>query len=314
MEYTEDLFESVEARNREYNALLRSPEYGKGAQMMNIEAIIKKMDVKGLFGAIEYKIAVRKMMKYKKPDIPKELFTQVSTYESYLACKQKKIVIYTCITGNYDFLKEPLLEFDHVEYVCFTNHAEEISKEKNSKWKIKKVPEKITAMYNDTLSNRYLKLHPHELFPDADYCIYVDGNIKVISFLGSYLMKTNVATGIAIFAHGQRCCLYDEANTCILRKKGNRRYIEKQVERYQKEGFPKHFGLYECTILATDLRNTNSKKIFDAWWAEFLDSKSLRDQLSLPYVVWKNGFAYHDIGLLGVNIFDDSKITVYDHR
>ena len=313
MDYTEDLFESIEERNKEYNALIRGVEYNKGVQVKNIQNVITKFDVKGLVEAIEYKIAVRKMMKYQKPSIAPELLKQTSTYDSYTALKEKKIVVYTCITGNYDLLKEPLLDFDNVEYVCFTNNMENIQTVKNTKWKIKKIPAQIASLNSNTLINRYIKLHPHKLFQDVDYAVYVDGNIKMISFLGAYLMKTKEKAGIAIYAHNQRGCAYDEANSCILRKKGNKSYIEQQMARYKAEGFPKNFGLYECTIIATDLRNETAHQVFEAWWKEFVDSKSLRDQLSLPYVMWKNGFQYTDIGLLGANIFDDCKITVYSH-
>ena len=49
------------------------------------------------------------------------------------------------------------------------------------------------------------------------------------------------------------------------------------------------------------------------WWREFLHYKSYRDQLSLPYVMWRFGLKYTDIGLLGENIFKDPRITVYSH-
>ena len=82
---------------------------------------------------------------------------------------------------------------------------------------------------------------------------------------------------------------------------------------YNKEGFPKDYGMYECTIIASDLQNTTSAEVFDQWWKAFLQSKSYRDQLSLPYVMWKSGMDYNDIGCLGENIFDDCRITVYNH-
>lgn len=156
-------------------------------------------------------------------------------------------------------------------------------------------------------------MHPKEFFPDADYAVYVDGNIGIQSFLGSYLIKTNISTGIAIFSHSQRQCAYAEALVCISRKKGSKEAIEHQMALYNKEGFPKDYGMYECTIIASDLQNTTSAEVFDQWWKAFLQSKSYRDQLSLPYVMWKSGMDYNDIGCLGENIFDDCRITVYNH-
>lgn len=314
MEYTEDLFECIEERNKEYNALLRGAEYNKGVQIQNIKSILKHFDIKGLIDAVRYKITEHELMKYKKPVFSPELLRLTSTYDSYVALKEKRIVVYTCITDNYDFLKEPVLDFDNVRYICFSDHMEEIQTVKNTKWEIIRIPDKISSKYNTTMANRYIKLHPHEFFQDADYSIYVDGNVKIVSFLGSYLMKTKAKTGIAVYAHNQRGCAYAEANACILRKKGNKENIEQQMKKYSEEGFPENFGLYECTIIAVDLKNDTSCRILETWWKEFVDSQSLRDQLSLPYVMWKNGFQYTDIGLLGANIFDDCRITVYSHR
>ena len=35
----------------------------------------------------------------------------------------------------------------------------------------------------------------------------------------------------------------------------------------------------------------------DEWW-EQIEMYSRRDQLSLPYVIWKNGFEYQDVGII----------------
>ena len=34
----------------------------------------------------------------------------------------KRIVVYTAITGNYDELKEPIFIDQNIDYVCFTNN------------------------------------------------------------------------------------------------------------------------------------------------------------------------------------------------
>ena len=44
----------------------------------------------------------------------------------------EKICVYTCITGNYDNLKDVIVKEKGVDYVCFTNNREITS----STWKI----------------------------------------------------------------------------------------------------------------------------------------------------------------------------------
>lgn len=312
MDYTEDFFESIEHRNAEFNSLYYGADYLRGQQVNNLLRVIKKLDVQFLVDAVRFKIANKKFRKFQKRRRT-AVSHKVSTYASYQRLRDKKIVVYTCITGGYDALKEPLLSFDNVEYICFTEDAARIQKAENTKWAFRQIPAHIAKEYDRTLSNRYIKMHPKELFPDADYAVYVDGNIGIQSFLGTYLLQTKAKTGTAIFAHSQRQCAYVEANVCISRRKGSREAIERQMHSYEKAGFPQNFGLYECTIIATDLTNTLSAELLEHWWQEFVHSKSCRDQLSLPYVVWKLGMRYTDIGLLGENLFDDSRITVYSH-
>lgn len=313
MDYPENFFASIERRNAEFNSLFYGADYLRGLQINNLIHVLRKMDVQFFVDAVRLKSADKKLSRYQKKKRIYKVSQDISTYESYVKLKDKKIVVYTCILGGYDQLKEPLLEFDNVEYICFTDDAAKISTADQTKWAIRQIPESISGKYDNTLSNRYIKMHPKELFQDADYAIYVDGNIGIQSFLGSYLAKTDVRTGVAIFSHSQRQCAYAEAQVCISRRKGNREAIGHQMERYDKSGFPRDYGLYECTIIASDLQNPLSIEIMDEWWKEFLSSKSFRDQLSLPYVMWRSGMDYTDIGCLGENIFDDCRITVYSH-
>lgn len=314
MEYTRDLFQSIEDRNKEFNTLLGGAEYNKGLQINNIRRIIGSFAVSEFVEVVRCKLADRKINTRNDGNTDKMISKLPDTFDSYRQFRNKKIVVYTCIIGKYDQLKEPLLAFDNVTYICFTDDQANIDATADTKWEIRSVPEDILKAHQGTLANRYVKMHPHELFTEADYSIYVDGNVKIVSFPGAYLPGTMGKAGLAIYAHGRRNCVYDEAQICIMRKKGKKAFIERQMQRYSAEGFPANYGLYECTIIATDLKNDNSRQIVESWWQEFMDSQSFRDQLSLPYVMWKNGFEYTDIGLLGANIFDDCRITVYSHK
>ncbi|MDE6365139.1 MAG: DUF616 domain-containing protein [Lachnospiraceae bacterium] len=313
MDYTENFFESIEQRNAEFNSLYYGADYLRGLQVNNLLRVVKKLDFSFLMDAVRLKIANKKMSRYQKKRKTGGTVHKISTYQSYQRLKDKKIVIYTCIVGGYDGLKEPLLLFDNVEYICFTEDAASIRMAEHTKWTICQIPAAIAKKYDRTFSNRYIKMHPKELFPDADYAVYVDGNIGIQSFLGAYLIQTKAKTGVAIFSHSQRQCVYVEAKVCISRRKGRREAIEQQMQDYEKAGFPKNYGLYECTIIATDLSNTLSAELMEKWWQEFIRSKSCRDQLSLPYVMWKSGLKYTDIGLIGEKIFDDCRVTVYSH-
>ena len=78
------------------------------------------------------------------------------------------------------------------------------------------------------------------------------------------------------------------------------------MERYQKEGYPRHNGLITGMVI---LRRHNEKdciKVMEHWWTE-IKYGSKRDQLSFNYVAWKNKlkFSYID---------GDSRINQYFTR
>ena len=139
----------------------------------------------------------------------------------------------------------------------------------------------------------------------------MDGNVQVVSDLTALTEIAKCSKiGIAMHKHPARKCAYVEAQVCIASKRGNADAIKKQMERYRKEGFPENFGFCEATVIATDLRNPNAKQIMECWWNEFCNTGSGRDQLSFPYVLWKNGFSINDVGLLGNNILFNPKFRI----
>ncbi len=120
MDYSENFFKSVEHRNAEFNSLLYGADYLKGLQINNLMRVVTKLDFKFLADAVRLKIADKMLNKYQKKRKFQNEPSGISTYESYQKLKKKRIVIYTCILGGYDTLKEPLLEFDNVTYICYT--------------------------------------------------------------------------------------------------------------------------------------------------------------------------------------------------
>jgi hypothetical protein len=50
-----------------------------------------------------------------------------------------KIVCYTCITGSYDKLHDPLIVPSGIDFICFTNN----SNLKSNIWKIRPIPSEL---------------------------------------------------------------------------------------------------------------------------------------------------------------------------
>lgn len=273
----------------------------KKFKIVRLLKMIKKLFIERNFSPLKNYIKGIKLKRYE------EKYEIINvTFEPVL---DKKIVVYSCIVGNYDSVKDPIYFNDNVEYILFSD--KDI---KSNFWKVRKIPSKVLKLKNKTLINRYIKLHPFEFFKDYDYSIYIDGNIKTLTDISGFVNCINNKTGIAMFKHHSRDCIYTEEKACLLQNKGNKDKIIEQINKYKLENFPKKYGLLEGTIIVSDLKSKEAYKLLNDWWNEFYESGSLRDQLSLPYILWKNNYRVKDIGFLGNNIRACPKLLFLSHE
>jgi hypothetical protein len=200
--------------------------------------------------------------------------------------KQKAKVVYTCITGGYDELVDHQFIHPDWDYICFSDTARPSNR--NASWKI--VPTQYTAK-DESRTNRWHKINPHLFLQDYTYSVYMDANIDVVSegFFSELNSKIDTGKSFAVMAHNERDCVYDELKVCIQLQLDDPKTMQDQINIYKKEKYPAHNGLYANSIL---LRNHNNKiviKIMNEWW-DWVNNHSRRDQLSLPYVLWKYNY------------------------
>ena len=203
-----------------------------------------------------------------------------------------KIVAYTCIVGNYDKLHYPSEELaQKYDYVLISDDKPSDMGTFKQWIDVRDIcPNEIT---DNTRKNRYCKINAHKIFPDYNMSIYMDGNIQLKRNLDE--ICDNISDiGITVLAQTGYIDTYREAAHKMGQNVDNVDIIYKQVEKYWKDGFPEGFGSWYCTIL---VRKHNSKlcmKIMEDWWNE-LCLYSKRNQISFPYVLWKNGFCTSDV-------------------
>lgn len=197
--------------------------------------------------------------------------------------EMNKKVVYTCITGGYDCLREPERVTEGFDYVCFTDNLEL----KSDVWKIKPLP-KETEELSQVKKQRYVKINPHKVLKEYDLSIWVDGNITVKGDMNEFVNKfLKDDCNIYVPQHPSRNCIYDEARAVISIRKDKEEIVKPQIDGYEKEGFPKKCGLLQSNILLRRHNEEDCIKLMDEWFAE-LKVKSHRDQLSFNYVSWKN--------------------------
>lgn len=208
-----------------------------------------------------------------------------------------KLVIYTALFGQYDNLIEPKEKFEGCDFICFTDQKDLIT----NIWGIRFIEgDNLTPQ----MMNRKYKILPHLFLSEYTWSLYVDANIYIkenpIVLAKKYLNDFDMVMP----KHFIRDCIYDEAQACVML--GKTHYVEtkQQMDKYKNENFPQHFGLGENNIL---FRKHNQKKIvklMNYWWEEF-NLHTKRDQLSLAYVLWKNGekFCFMNESARGGNFF-----------
>ena len=72
------------------------------------------------------------------------------------------------------------------------------------------------------------------------------------------------------------------------------------MKQYWLKGFKGDDGGVLCGIFLREHNNPICVRLMEDWWRE-VQTKSRRDMLSFPYVIWKNGFSMDDVFTLPGN-------------
>lgn len=191
-------------------------------------------------------------------------------------------VVYTAIFNDYDSLKEPLFIDEKWHYKCFTDNPNLKSKI----WEIIPIDaENVEGVQKD----RHIKLLPHEYLDGYETSIWIDANIRIAGDLREYMNLYQKQSDLLVFPHFERDCIYDEGAACICTKKGDKLKILSQLYHYKEKGYPLNNGLFCGGILIRNHNECHIKTIMEQWCDE-IAKFSHRDQISLPYVLWKNEY------------------------
>ena len=186
------------------------------------------------------------------------------------------IVVYTALFGDYDDLRS-VPKVSGVRFVAFTDRLH-----RASGWEYI-FPRETEA--TNALECRKYKTQPHVMFPSADWTIYVDANLTIKA--SPHAIVKECLPGLNVFRHNRRDCAYAEAE--IVRPRVSGVVLDNQLKRYRQEGFPQDYGLFWGGLL---IRSAESAAFNDRWWRE-VKAGVFRDQVSLPYVMWKTDIPFH---------------------
>jgi Protein of unknown function (DUF616) len=192
-------------------------------------------------------------------------------------------VVYTAIFGNYDSLyPTPQHCGCDTDFVCFTDNPEL----RSSQWRMTL----DDTHFNDepALKNRFFKILAHRHLSGYDNSLYVDGSIAIRKCPCKLFDKYLARAPMAAPRHQDRDCSYQEAEYCIDYRRADPDVVKDQMSSYRSEGFPPHFGMTENNILLRRHGDAGIRQAMEMWWQEY-SRRIRRDQISLPFILWKLG-------------------------
>ena len=200
-----------------------------------------------------------------------------------------KLVIYTALIADPDLPLEEVgrfFPFTHdkgdVEYVAFTNRKDL----KSDFWNVKLMGKPKTRSWR--MQSRFLKWNPSKAdLPEHTHSLWMDSQcyfkFEPKAIVDHYL-KDNKHT--AIHHHTDLRSIYVEGMvTSYAYMNDKPSIVNRQLERYHEAGMPYQYDHFETGILIRK-NNKESNEFSKEVYTE-LETDSIRDQISTPFVVWK---------------------------
>ena len=216
-----------------------------------------------------------------------------------------KICVYTCITGEYDNLKEIKNKEKKIDYYCFTNNKNIKSKTWN-----------VIYIEDESLSNivlaRKIKILGHPIINEKyDILLWMDAavefNKNIVDFIDNYLTDEDSFVG---FKHGERNSILEEMDACIRFRKENKDNIENLKKIYKKESYKYDNGLIESTVLIKRPKDKKVMQTMDLWF-KMVENYSKRDQLSFNYCIFKTDL---NVKWIDEKVFNNKWFKWFNHN
>jgi len=181
-------------------------------------------------------------------------------------------VIYTVIFGNYEELKNPLVITPGWRYLCFTDQPLQ-----SNIWEIVNVD----TWEDKRMHSREYKINFYRYIEEQE-SIYIDGSFTVNCDLNQWWRKFKPPA--TFISHPRRSCVFEEINTCILRKRCDPEKLIAQANAY-RFNVKRNTGLIQSGLMMRR-KEDSVITLMRRWWEE-LQKYSTRDQIAMAYVARK---------------------------
>lgn len=234
--------------------------------------------------------------------------THVNVHREILLAQQSNqnecnnTVVYTCISGNYDILRDVVNPESDIDYICFTDLPIE-----SNTWKIRPIPQFLKS-FDPTKIARCIKILPHLFLSEYETSVWIDGNIQVLGDIKKFINQ-NLKNYFAIPKHPLRKCVYEEGTAVIDLKKDCSSNVNVQINLYKSKNYPKNNGMVQSNVIIRKHNDKRCVEISNTWWTH-VRLYSKRDQLSFNYCIWKKNVS---IDIINPNVIVGNHFQQWSH-
>ncbi len=217
------------------------------------------------------------------------------------------VAVFTAVVGGYDTVREPTVIDPTADYYLFTDAPVPAG----SVWQQRDFDFEAA---DPTRMARYVKTHAHRYFPDHDWSMWIDGNLRLATLPEDFISEENTDADIIAWHHGERDCVYDEFEECVALKKDDEALMRRQIAELRASGYPEHNGLITTSVLVFRHRRPAVAALLDDWWRA-IETGSRRDQLSFNPTLYRHPEI--KLGYLappGVEMHNDPRVLYAHHR
>lgn len=188
-------------------------------------------------------------------------------------------VVYTCVFGNTDPLRDPRRPGD-TRFVCFTDQPV-----RSKVWEVVRLPKQDAPKR----ACRTFKQLSHRIFPDAAATLWVDAQFELLAD-PAHLLRDYPAEFTA-FRHHKRRRITDEAEAIIAAGKAKADAIHAQLAAYKAAGWDTDANPQRAITNGGFLlrRHTDRVKAFNELWDHEVQTRTLRDQMSVDLCAARAG-------------------------
>ena len=304
-EYLENLYRLINELEIEFNELLMDHRWIVGNRIIDTIRILTFQKNNEIVTDHIQKLFKRFNKHFKHQTECQDKIESIRRRTSFITPNDTKLIVYTCLFGDYEKLKEPLFQDKNVQYLLFTDNPQL----KSRKWK------KIivhTKLENPRRTSRLPKILAHKYLPPHDVSIYIDASLEFLVD-DPFKMAYDCLNGadIGLYKHYRRNCVYDEIKFCKNRGIETESVCQDISKKYKKARMPENFGLFENGLIVR--RNNNKMRALnEKWWQEYT-SGSERDQFSLAYSLWQLKIRPNPIAI-GLQVRLNPYVNFYHHN